>query len=304
MEHADKSQVFFSIVIPCYNASNSLAITLDSLYEQKFKDFEVVIVDDCSADRDETRKVISKEKYSRLNITFYSFDENKNGAAARNKAVSLSKGRYICFLDADDSWSDNKLDVFFDVVKKYKETDRVLFYSKVLVIADGMSVGVRPERAIYDNESVSEYLFARQGFMQTSSLVISRVNTNVLYFNEIFRRHQDFEYCIKAQALKFKFVMIDEALTNYLTSFEHKQKSKESVSYSIFWLRNMTKYMSKKERECFKAYMLPSRYKMEGRVIAGVFCFLCHLPFTGMKNISHNIKRNIKKIRWASSVFN
>ncbi|MGQ6063154.1 glycosyltransferase family 2 protein [Serratia marcescens] len=60
MEHADKSQVFFSIVIPCYNASNSLAITLDSLYEQKFKDFEIVIVDDCSADRDETREGANK----------------------------------------------------------------------------------------------------------------------------------------------------------------------------------------------------------------------------------------------------
>lgn len=96
----------FSVIIPTYNRSNALERCLDSLVNQTFKDFEVVVCDDGSVD--DTVSVI-KQFQNKLNLT-YSYNENWGGPAKpRNLGIHLAKGEYICFLDSDDWWMPNKL---------------------------------------------------------------------------------------------------------------------------------------------------------------------------------------------------
>ena len=95
-----------SIVIPAYNVSKLISETLDSIFSQTFKDFEVIVVCDGSVDHDEL--LIALTEY--LDDIVYARQANSGTSKARNLAICLSRGEYIAFLDADDIWLPKKLE--------------------------------------------------------------------------------------------------------------------------------------------------------------------------------------------------
>lgn len=96
-----------SVVIPAYNVSNFIAETLDSVFAQTFTDFEVIIVNDGSPDTENLDKVLSE--YSAKII--YISQRNGGAASARNTAIYFASGEFIAFLDGDDIWYPNKLEL-------------------------------------------------------------------------------------------------------------------------------------------------------------------------------------------------
>ncbi len=90
---------FFSVVIPLYNKEPFIGQTLQSLIAQTFADFEIIIINDGSTDAGEA-KVLS---FPDPRIRYY-LRENKGVSAARNLGITMAKGQYIAFLDADDHW--------------------------------------------------------------------------------------------------------------------------------------------------------------------------------------------------------
>lgn len=107
------SKCFFSIIIPTYNREFELARCLESLKNQTFKDFEVIVCDDGS--RDSTNLVIAN--YLEYLVIIYSYAENWGGPAVpRNRGISLSNGEWLCFLDSDDWFFTNKLSVLRDYI--------------------------------------------------------------------------------------------------------------------------------------------------------------------------------------------
>jgi glycosyltransferase involved in cell wall biosynthesis len=93
-----------SVIIPTYNSANYLTQAVDSVLAQTFRDNEILVVDDGSTDETEDvmRRYNSPVRYIR----------QKNGgvASARNRGIAESRGRYIAFLDADDTWYPIKLE--------------------------------------------------------------------------------------------------------------------------------------------------------------------------------------------------
>ena len=94
-----------SVIIPTYQYDSFIGEAIDSVLAQTYKDYELIVVDDGSIDR--TREIISKYG-SNIN---YIYQENKGLAAARNTGIRATKGEYLSFLDADDAWLPNKLEV-------------------------------------------------------------------------------------------------------------------------------------------------------------------------------------------------
>ncbi len=88
---------FFSVIVAAYNKADVIGSTLDSLLEQSFTDFEIIVIDDGS--NDYSAKLIAE--YNSPKITYY-YQVNKGVSSARNKGVEISRGSYIVFLDADD----------------------------------------------------------------------------------------------------------------------------------------------------------------------------------------------------------
>ena len=97
----------FSVVIPAFNAARTLPTTIDSVLKQTFADFEVVIVDDGSSD--ETVRVALRIAAQDDRIRVLS-QPNGGVSSARNFGAELSTGEFLAFLDADDQWTDEKLE--------------------------------------------------------------------------------------------------------------------------------------------------------------------------------------------------
>jgi len=90
---------FVSIVIPCYNSERTILETLHSIADQTYKHYEVVIVNDGSSDN--TERIISEYATLKTNISVF-LQENGGQAKARNYGLTVAKGEYIVFVDADD----------------------------------------------------------------------------------------------------------------------------------------------------------------------------------------------------------
>jgi glycosyltransferase involved in cell wall biosynthesis len=93
-----------SVIIPTYNSARFLAEAIDSVLAQSFKDFEIVVIDDGSTD--ETKALMLRYGPP----VRYIYQENSGVAEARNRGIKESRGRYVAFLDADDTWFPNKLE--------------------------------------------------------------------------------------------------------------------------------------------------------------------------------------------------
>lgn len=107
---------FFSIIIPTYNRAELIPRTIKSVLEQTFQDWELLIIDDGSSDN--TKQVVQEFSDPRIR---YIYQDNAERSAARNNGIHEAKGEWICFLDSDDTYLPNHLNVLHDRVAKEEE---------------------------------------------------------------------------------------------------------------------------------------------------------------------------------------
>jgi putative teichuronic acid biosynthesis glycosyltransferase tuaG len=93
--------------MPNYNGERFIKDSIDTILNQTYKNWELLIVDDCS--KDKSIEII-KKNYNDKRIKLIKLYENKGSAYARNEALRQAQGRYIAFLDSDDLWLDNFLE--------------------------------------------------------------------------------------------------------------------------------------------------------------------------------------------------
>lgn len=96
-----------SIVVPVYNAQDFIGETIQYVKEQTYEYWELLLVDDCSLDN--SCNIIEGIQRTDDRIKLIRQEHNSGAASCRNKGVSCARGRYLCFLDADDIWEPNKL---------------------------------------------------------------------------------------------------------------------------------------------------------------------------------------------------
>ncbi len=95
-----------SIIMPSYNTASYIAESIQSVIDQTYKDWELIIVDDFSTDKtDEVVKQFSDER-----IKYLKNEKNSGAAVSRNTALIEAKGKWIAFLDSDDLWMPDKLE--------------------------------------------------------------------------------------------------------------------------------------------------------------------------------------------------
>ena len=120
----------FSIIIPAFNVERYLEDTLNSLINQSYQNFEAIIINDGSTDS--TQKII--DEYCGKYPNFFSYyQENQGVASARNKGIELAKGKYIGFLDGDDAYPKNTLEVYNETIESSKTFPDILIGQQVLI---------------------------------------------------------------------------------------------------------------------------------------------------------------------------
>lgn len=97
-----------SIITPSYNSSKFIKDCVASVFSQTYKNWEMIIVDDCS--KDNSKEIISELSTKDKRIKPIFLEKNVGAAEARNAAIRQSKGKYVAFLDSDDLWNPKKLE--------------------------------------------------------------------------------------------------------------------------------------------------------------------------------------------------
>jgi len=122
-----------SVIIPTYNRAHLVSRAIQSVLNQTYQDFEIIVVDDTSADN--TEEVI--KSFNDPRIRYMRHEQNRGGSAARNTGIKATKGEYIAFLDSDDEWLPEKLGRQLQVFAE-SATQVGLVYTGETVIDSGM----------------------------------------------------------------------------------------------------------------------------------------------------------------------
>ena len=102
-----------SVIIPAYNAEKTIKETIQSVLNQTWQDFELLIINDGS--QDATLEVIESIQDPRIKIFSY---PNAGSSASRNRGIAIAKGEYISFIDADDLWTADKLEAQYKALQE------------------------------------------------------------------------------------------------------------------------------------------------------------------------------------------
>jgi len=135
----------FSVIIPTYNRLELLKRAINSVLNQSFQEFEIIVIDDCSSDGTwEWLKSIENTK-----IKSYINDKNKGLSYNRNHGVNQSKFEYIAFLDDDDFWFKNHLSEHTKLIKRYPDAG-------MYCNSYSINLGNRKVDAIHDNKFLND----------------------------------------------------------------------------------------------------------------------------------------------------
>jgi len=128
-----------SIVTPAYNCSEFIGNTIESVQNQTYTHWEMIVVDDCSSD--ETYKIIKRAAEADSRIKLIQNSKNEGPAVSRNRAIKEAKGNYIAFLDGDDCWAPNKLETQLTFMQK---NGAMLSHSSYMLVGEnGKRLGRR-----------------------------------------------------------------------------------------------------------------------------------------------------------------
>lgn len=192
-----------SVIIPTYNRSRLVKEAIDSVLKQTYADSEILVVDDGSTD--ETAQVLSKISDQRIKY----FHKNNDGLSnARNLGITKSRGEFIAFLDSDDIWPVNYLEIITDRLEENREYG--LAYSMFTnVYPDGHREPAF-QKASFLSGNLTRYYFGRMPCILPSAAVMRRDVLADLYFDEYLKVSEDFDFFLRL-SVKTKFLFVPEA---------------------------------------------------------------------------------------------
>jgi len=198
--------VAVSVVIPVYNGEQTVAAAIDSVLAQTFRDFEIIVVDDGSTDA--TASILQRFG-SRITIVRQS---NVGFCGARNAGIARSRGEYIALLDADDTWTPDKLEKSIAMLDGAPQV--VLIYTDVVNqdIA-GRDLGTSPIDASTAHAPTLDEMLSRLWPIMPSTVVMRRAAYEKCgRFIEGFSEDMDFWIRIREQG---EFRYLPEKLTRF-----------------------------------------------------------------------------------------
>lgn len=236
-----------SIITPCCNAEKHLVQTIESVLAQTWQVWEMLIVDDCSSD--DSSYVIQEyaKKDSRIKY-FRTPKPSGSPAVPRNIGIEYAKGRYIAFLDSDDMWLPNKLEVQMQVFQNNEDAAIVFsYYEKVP--ENGIRSGrviVSPHKITYNDLLYGNVIGCLTGVYDTEKV-------GKVYMKQI--GHEDYPMWLKI--LKSGYIGVNTCDVHALYRVRERSVSADKFKAAQWqWniYRNVEKLGFLKSVRCFIAY--------------------------------------------------
>ncbi len=214
-----------SVIIPTFNYAEFIPDAIESVLSQTFEDLEIIVVDDGSTDN--TKDVLNK--YSDK-IKYY-YQDNKGPASARNLGIKNASGSYICFLDSDDIFIPNKLQVQIDTFNSISNQNTALLYSNFTSVNKKLNLSIQHYQCprFKSHKHALGYLI-KHNFINTSTVMIKKdCLYNVGLFDEELKYLEDYDLWLKL-GYKYEFFHITKSLVK---TRSHNKNYSRQVSSSV-----------------------------------------------------------------------
>jgi glycosyltransferase involved in cell wall biosynthesis len=208
--------MLFSIIVRTYNREKIISNTLNSIFKQTYKNYEIIIVDDCS--KDQTEQLI-KKKYCNKKIKYFKSKKNVGHTRASEFGLNKSKGDILCFLDSDDTWNKNFLQNHYETYSKYPEVSCV--YNNTISIINKKKLPTH-----YSTIEGNCYKQALKQLFISSQIALSFKKQAWLYLKTLDHviKNEDDDLCLRLSK-RFIFKKINKNL-----SFAHHNNISLGVS--------------------------------------------------------------------------
>lgn len=216
-----------SVIIPCYNGEKFIGEAIESVVNQTYKNWELIVVDDGSTDNSE--KIINQYFTADKRIQFIQHKKNKGIPSTRNTGIKISNGEYIAFLDQDDLWMKEKLELFIEEFSRYDSKVGIIFSDFKIVFADNIISKKYKKVNYYKIQKLSKRDFIKKLFMgnfikSASQVVLRKECFNKLgLLDEKLHGGDDYDFWLRA-AGEFNFKYLDIPLTEYRFHKENTSK--------------------------------------------------------------------------------
>ena len=218
-----------SIILPVYNSAEFVEEALESIRQQTYRDYEVVVVDDGS--QDQTGEIVKRYK-DRFR---YLFQEHGGPAKARNRGIRESTGKYIAFLDSDDLWLPTKLEKQADMMDRNPELDMVIT-ENLCFNERGVFMPWMGKRKKLMEGDIAKNIFLHSWVVTPTVMVKREVFDRVGLFEEELQLAEDDNMWVRIAA-NFKVGLLNEVLVKVRDhpsrSIVDRKKMFESVRANI-----------------------------------------------------------------------
>ena len=272
-----------SVVIPVYNTGKILLETIDSVLNQTFIEFEIILVNDGSTD-ETTLNILNTISDSRIKVIH---QVNSGVAIARNQGIKEAKGNYIAFLDHDDLFGKNKLKKLYDIISS--SSNIVIAYSGISSFGEKINrfCNLKP---VVGNKLLK--FLERNWIYSTSCIIINKkiIETHQIQFDRECVPCDDWDFYIQC-AIHGDIVGIEDILTFYRV--HSNNQSSNQIKMYLAGIKVSRKYLEKINSDLlglnvsklrlkvalFKSlstlhYGLSLQYAIEKNLLQFIFCFI------------------------------
>ncbi|MEX2410867.1 MAG: glycosyltransferase family 2 protein, partial [Candidatus Paceibacterota bacterium] len=240
------------VIIPVFNKEEHIKDTIQSVLDQKFDDFELIIV--CDPSTDNSTKEVLKFSDSRISV-FTRSKSGPGGYAARNLGIEKSAANWICFLDADDEWESNHLKLAHKHIQDVKAPDCIVFSFKEI------KNNSFSDKTFFESKTLltridSLKMLSRKDFIHTNSIVIKKnalIEIGKFPDSEKYSHGGDVDTWLRLILNKYKILYIPSATSNYF-------KGKSDVTTNLSSMCNEHPVNDTIDTFCYQNLSLKEKY--------------------------------------------
>lgn len=210
-----------SVIIPCYNDYKYIQAAIDSINNQSYNLFEIIIIDDGSAE--ETKKVLKSLEQENLTVLF---QENMGPSAARNNGIKYATGDLILTLDADDYFDSSFVEKAAQILNQQEDIGLVTCNGYVFndegIITEIISKEGNADDYLFENTAIGNSLFRKKCWLEIGG------------FDENMRKgYEDWDFHISLLKIGWKIKVINEHLFYYRNKPNSRNKNANKVRYEL-----------------------------------------------------------------------
>lgn len=239
-----------SIIMPSYNTGKFIGETINSVIDQTYINWELIIVDDCSSDN--TDEIVKNIKDSR--IVYLKNEKNMGAAVSRNRALREAKGKWIAFLDSDDLWKENKLE---KQIKFMKDNNYYFTYTNYIEIDEN---GNQNGKKITGPKRITKIGMFNYCWPGCLTVMYDAEKIGLIQIEDI-KKNNDYAIWLKV-CKKVDCYLLDESLAMY----RKRRGSISSYSYTV-----LIKWHYKLYRDAEHQNIICSLFNTFRNIVFGIY---------------------------------